>query len=93
MADRTSAEIFGRIFNLLAANPSTEHRQLARQIMQIGREYDFSPDQMYADEACLSLAIARDGLHPKYPQDGIVTLYYGDAGFEEAAKQQAPPDS
>ncbi len=88
MADRTSAEVFGRIFNLLAVNPSNEHRKLARQIMQISREYDFSPYQMYADEACRKLDIARHGVHPQSQQDGIVTLYYGDLGFEEALQPQ-----
>ena len=62
MADRTSAEIFGRIFNLLATDPSDQNQQLARQIMQISREYDFSPYQMYADEACLDNRVRPDRL-------------------------------
>ena len=90
MADHTSAEIFGRILNLLAANPNGENRQLARKIMQLSRDYDFSPYQMYADEACLALDVARLGIHPKQPQDGIIWLYYGDPGFEEASQHQAP---
>lgn len=93
MADRTSAEIFGRVFQLLANTPTADPKELARELIQISREYDFSPYQMYADEACMALDIARYGTHPHYPKDGVVLLFFGDPGFEEASSTSSGPES
>ena len=77
MADRTSAEIFGNIFNLLAENPTDENKLLAQRIYKM-IIYDFSDCQMYADEAGLILGIARKGINPRYPEDGEVILWLGE---------------
>jgi hypothetical protein len=84
MADRTSAEIFGSVFDLLAQNPTDEHKELARQIYQLARLYDFSDYQMGADDACLALGVARRGVNPDWPDSGEVTLWPGESGYEEA---------
>lgn len=83
MADRTSAEIFGRIFGLLAADPTAENKRLARQIFEISKDYDFTPNQMYADEASLILGLAREGVSQISPQDGLMLRFLGEDGFEE----------
>lgn len=87
MADRTSAGLFGRVFELLAKNPTEEHKQMAKEIYEFTGEYDFSPYQMSADEACLTLGIARMGVNPEYPRDGEVALWPDDEGYNnELAK-------
>jgi hypothetical protein len=54
MADRTSAEIFGKIFELLAENPTDEHKEMAAKIYPMAGNYDFAPYQMDADEALIT---------------------------------------
>lgn len=85
MADRTSADIFGRIFELLAKNPTAENKRLAREIFQLSNKYDFDPYQMYGDEACLALDLARHGVDPTYPEGGVVVLFLGEPGFDSAS--------
>jgi hypothetical protein len=84
MADRTSAGLFGKIFELLAKNPSDEHKQMAKEIWPMTSEYDFSEYQMYADDALLTLGLAKKGIHPRYPEDGETMLYANmDGTFDE----------
>jgi hypothetical protein len=59
MADRTSASIFGQIFDLLAKNPTDEHKEMAKQIWPLRREYDFNDYQMDCDEALVKLDLAK----------------------------------
>jgi hypothetical protein len=59
MADRTSAEIFGNIFEILAKNPSEEHKAMALEIWPLSTAYDFNNYQMEADEALLKLDLAK----------------------------------
>jgi len=87
MADRTSASIFGEIFGMLAKNPTLEHREMARQIFQMSKQYDFSEYQMYADEACLVLGIARRGISLDCPEFGEVILWPDDEGYDEAGQE------
>ncbi len=75
MADRTSARLFGEIFELLAENPTDEHKAIAKKIFAKTNDYDFSYYQMDADESLIALGIARKGIDPKYPQDGEVIIY------------------
>lgn len=82
MADRTSAELFGTLFELLAENPTDEHKAIARRMFDLSGRYDFSEYQMEADEACVTLGLARRGIHAEYPEDGEVVLWPGD---DEAA--------
>ena len=78
MADRTSAGLFGQIFEILAQNPTDEHKEIARRIYQLASGYDFSDCQMDADDACLALGIARRGIDPEYPDDDECILWPGD---------------
>lgn len=75
MSDRTSAAIFGEIFDLLADNPDERNKAIARKIWGKIGEYDFSPYQMGSDRALLRLGIAKMGIHPRYPDDGEIVLY------------------
>ena len=83
MADRTSAGIFADLFKMLAQHPSPEHKEVAQRIYEMSRNYDFSEYQMYADEACLILGVARMGMDPGYPEDGEVLLWPGRPGYPE----------
>lgn len=79
MADRTSAELFNTIFTMLAENPTEEHKLMAHKMWEKQYNYDFSPYQMYCDEALVTLGLAEKGVDPKYPENGEVMLY-GPAG-------------
>lgn len=89
MSDRSSAGIFAMVFKLLAKNPTSENKAEARKFFKKSMEHDFSPYQMYADKACLALGIARKGVDPDYPDDGVRVLWPGDNGFEQAEEKGA----
>ncbi len=62
MSDRTSAEIFSKIFGLLAdykaANPTpTSFSVLVKDVVSLTDDYDFSQRQMYCDRALKNLGI------------------------------------
>lgn len=57
MADRTAAALFGKIFELLAKNPTEEHKSIAQEIFQEIEKFDFEPKQMYADKALIELEL------------------------------------
>ena len=62
MADRTSAQIFGEIFELLAdykaANPTpSSFSVLVEDVLSLTNGYDFSQWDMDCDEALKSLSI------------------------------------
>jgi hypothetical protein len=61
MADRTSAALFGKIFDLLAENPTDEHKAIARKIAPETREYDFNAYQMGCDKSLIALGLATTG--------------------------------
>ena len=92
MADRTSAELFGRIFGLLAKNPTEEHKEIAREIFGFSNEYDFSHYQMYAEEACQKLGLCQRGIDPDYPEEGECWLWYGDKGFNPRQGGEMTPE-
>jgi hypothetical protein len=75
MADRTSASLFGRIFNLLAVNPTEENKHIARQIWPLRKEYDFNDYQMYCDDELIKLGLAKEGVHPEFPEEGATIIY------------------
>lgn len=75
MSDRTSAGIFGRIFNLLAKNPTEENKTIAKEIFDEKGEYDFSNYQMDADDALIVLGLARTEIDPNFPEDGEIIIY------------------
>ncbi len=77
MADRTSADIFGRIFTLLASEgPNHDKEDLAKEIWDIAQDYDFDPSQMSCDpDTGIMLGLCKKGINPEYPQDGEVYLW------------------
>lgn len=85
MADRTSAEIFGSIFELLAEDPTDHHKNLARKFWRMSDRYDFHPCQMECDEALETLGLAR----PDPDEDGC--FKYGPER-KRNPKNNAPPN-
>ena len=83
MADRTSAGLFGTIFELLAKNPTEEHKAMAKEIFSKTGYYDFSNYQMDADDSLIALGLAVKGIDPKYPDDGETIIYADNDYFEE----------
>jgi len=83
MADRTSARIFGDIFDLLAEDPD-KYKEVAHKIYGLVCGYDFDDYQMCANDACLVLGIARIGINTDCPEDGEIILYPGYSGYENA---------
>lgn len=57
MADRTSAEIFGTIFRMLAEDPTDQHKEWAARLCEEMEQYDFNAYQMDADEALETLGV------------------------------------
>lgn len=80
MADRTSAGLFGKIFELLAKNPTEEHKKIALEIWPLQSDYDFNQYQMYADDSLKTLGLAKLGVDPRYPQDGETLMYANENG-------------
>lgn len=67
MSDRTSAEIFSMIFEMLAENPTDEHKKMAKKIWPQRNHYDFSDYQMGCDKALIILGLAtREGEEIEY---------------------------
>lgn len=58
MADRTSAEIFGSIFEKLSEEPDTANVQFVTWLWEMAGRYDFSDCQMECDEALVKLGLA-----------------------------------
>lgn len=77
MSDHTSAALFGTIFEMLAKDPTPQHKRMAAKLWSLQGEYDFHPDQMGADKELMRLGLAKKGVNPDYPQDGEVMLYKG----------------
>lgn len=75
MADRTSARLFGKIFDLLAKNPTEEHKAIAKEIYAETIDYDFRNYQMYADESLIILELAKKGIDTDYPEEGEQVIY------------------
>ena len=75
MADRTSAEVFGMFFDILAKNPTGEHKEIAKEVLKKSRSYDFNEYQMYADESLIILGLAHKGIDPRYPDEGETIIY------------------
>ena len=60
MADRSTAALFGRIFDYLAESNTPRSRAFAREVWWIMEDggYDFSRRQMEADDALVTLGLA-----------------------------------
>ena len=74
MADRTSAEIFGGMFKILAKNPDLRNKEMAKAVYKEIFNYDFNQYQMNCDEALTILGLA------KYDEDSVV--YLNSSGHE-----------
>jgi hypothetical protein len=66
MTDRTSAGLFGRLFETLAANLAVqppavrdERKRLAAKFLAMARDYDFSRCDMDADDELRALGLPR----------------------------------
>ena len=73
MADRTSAELFGEIFKLLAELDPHDKQERAKKFWEQSRSYDFHPYQMDADYSLLRLGLAR--------RNGVDVVYFDDEDF------------
>lgn len=82
MADRNSADIFGRIFRKLASEPNdtVNKRKFALWLWENCSEFDFTPEQLESYDALCSLGLARVGIDLDYPEDGEITLYGPEEG-------------
>lgn len=64
MSDRTSSLVFATVFEhladpeLLMTDPE-QAKRLARKMWKLMSDYDFSPYQMYCDDALIKLGLAR----------------------------------
>ncbi len=87
MSDRASAEIFGRIFELLAkqrkeaaptcCKEAQPYDDLAKGIARISISYDFEPRQIEKDDALIELGLAV-GIAP------FDEVEYDDAFYSDA---------
>ncbi len=59
MSDRTSAEIFGKIFTFLAKKPIQNREDAARVWWPRTKQYDFHPSQMDCNDALVTLGLAK----------------------------------
>lgn len=78
MSDGSTAAMFGRLFVLLAKNPTVEHKRIAAEMYDYVGNFDFDDYEMGAEEAGVQLGLCQRGAHPRYPDDGEVCLWPGD---------------
>jgi hypothetical protein len=78
MADRTAAEIFAKVFDVLARNPTDDRLAIAREIAPMARQYDFHPCQMNCDDALVSLGLAAEGPDSEDPDENCVVYLLDD---------------
>lgn len=80
MADRTSAALFGSIFDHLAeGKPSKKDRDFALWLWTQTGDYDFSEYQMDCDESLVKLGLAEK----TKDEAGYETMLYGPEGNRE----------
>lgn len=79
MADRSSAWIYGRVFEMIvrAVEPKRQKAE-ARRAWKDMQEFDFAPDDMHAEKALLKLGLAKKKVDPQFPEDGPMIVYYGE---------------
>jgi hypothetical protein len=59
MADRASAEIFGKFFTILATDPTEQHLVWAKKLFRFSKKFDFCNEQMGCDKALATLKLIR----------------------------------
>ena len=79
MADRTSAELFGILFEVLAEEPTEENKALAKTFFNLSEKYDFTSSQMVADEALITLGLAERRISPEGDEQ---IRYFGEPNFK-----------
>lgn len=77
MADRAAARIFGKVFTLLAKTPTEENKAFAAELYEETGEFDFASYQMDCDDQLIALDLAKEGVDPRYPDEGVTILYKG----------------
>ena len=82
MSDRTSAEIYGEVFKLLASDPTEQHKKWTLKLWKASFEYDFAPYQLYCDKELKELDLAIDGTDT-YGEKCILYRKLSGEGFEE----------
>ncbi len=77
MSDRTAAEVFRYAFETcgLIEDPAKQTAQ-ARHLWAAGGRFDFSWNQMECDDVLIRLGLAHKGVDPRYPEDGVITIYH-----------------
>lgn len=89
MADRTSAEVFGAVFDMAADYmPDDEVRgRFVRRLWSLAQHYDFAHEQMECDEALVTLGLARREPDPEqdseYANNSMVTYADGSGELPE----------
>lgn len=78
MADKINAELFGILFEVLAQIPDEGNKALAKKFFEFIRDYDFSYSQMRADEALITLGLAKREIDPDFPEEGEMILYFSE---------------
>lgn len=58
MADRTSAEIFSRLFEELAKPGELSKKKLVKEMWEFSSNFDFCPSQMDIDDILIELGLA-----------------------------------
>lgn len=81
MADRTSAELFGILFDVLAQNPDEGNKALAKQFFELSDKYDFSKGQLCANEALITLGLAERRINSEGDEQ---IRYFGEPHFKQA---------
>ena len=61
MSDRESAAIYSEVFELLASDPTEQHKTWALKLWKASFECDFSQEQMGCDKELKKLDLAIDG--------------------------------
>jgi hypothetical protein len=81
MSDRTSADIFSKMFKLLASDPTPQHKAWALKLWRETPYYDFSNCELGCDKELKKLDLARKRVDPEEPDEGRV-MFYGPEGAD-----------
>ena len=78
MADRTSCEIFTKLMELLGNRDQWDSKELALEIWNFSRDYDFDPVDLDCDEELLKLGLAMkvNGIEFEGLREGEQMIYH-----------------
>lgn len=79
MADRSGAEIFGTVFQIISGDLGLSREELAARVWREIKNYDFTEDQMGVDDALVELDLAKREPDPDDP-DYTVIRYANENG-------------